>query len=754
LAAMNQGSKELISSAKKSNNYQSRSTIGICKGILTAALALMALSEAHATTPTNVQAPANASSSKASSDNAALIELQAAIKEVQKELQDKAAKQELEDAAPNNPIDQAAKAAQTTQAVNALRQVAITGPGKVVLHDQITLELPLGFIYLPALQLNEFRKTEGLDPLEKNIVGRIESAGEATFVVDVRIFKDGYFSPKESDAKNWDTELVRQRLALEYGTDNSLVISDLSIAHEPGKVSFSFKGGVKDLVRETHQVILWRDGYVQLSGLEDASAPKGPSQELFNQLTQALGFAPGSLWNDFKSERDRKASATLGLSLFGSSVEKTAFAAVLESFDKTLAGSTASKSITDQYWPIGGLIGLLASVIWLARREKVNNIAISNLTEKLRSQTLTTSSSEVNALRYSFTFEAKLRTFIKLKLQGFLFTILTLGWYGATARVKNLKYLYSQVKLNNIPFEYNGDAKTIRKGGLIFLAVLVLSFVPVVGFVFKIVGMLLLPYGKYLALKFRAANTSFGGVVGKFNGSLSKTYNVFAVPVAIGLILLLLLNYLMAKFEPEGATVMGSFLAKQYILFAMAPTIILVLPLWHFLGRRLLFQNLSFGRLRFSFNAGWTEVLRLYLISIGPLVVIAGLLFVGEKPSEFRTVLAIIVSLLWPVAVIFGARTLQSKCWAATSVGAFKFETLKRSKAFTWRFYLWIFTVGITLGFSSLVYRFSTLKKKIDSLSILTNEPLETVLGREAFHSRKQANIVGEVKDIDLEIFG
>lgn len=747
---MNQGSKELRSGAKKSSYYQSRSIIGVFKGILCAALALMALSPAHAATPTNVQAPAKALSSKTSSDDAALAELQAAIKE----LQDKAAKQGLKVTGPNDPLDQAAKAAQATQAINALRQVAITGPGKVVLHDEITLELPLGFIYLPALQLNLFRKTEGLDPLEKNIIGRIESVGEATFVVDIRVFKDGYFSPKGIDAKNWDTELVRQRLALEYGTDNSLIISDLSIVHEPGKVSFSFKGGVKDPSREMHQVVLWRDGYVQLSWLEDASAPKSPSQELFKQLTQALRFAPGSSWNDFKSERDRKAPATLGLSLFGGSVEKNALAAVLESFDKTLAGPTASKSITDQYWPIGGLAALLATVIWLSRREKSNNIALDNLTEKLRSQALTSSSSEVNTLRYSFTFEAKLRTFIKLKLQGFLLTILTLGWYGATARVKNLKYLYSQVKLNNIPFEYNGDAKTIRKGGLIFLAVLVLSFVPVVGFVFKILGMVLLPYGKYLALKFRAANTSFGGVAGKFNGSLSRTYVTFAVPVAIGLILLLLLNYLAAKFEPKDTTVIGSFLAKQYILFAVAPTVVLILPLWHFLGRRLLFQNLSFGRLRFSFNAGWTEVLRFYLIAIGPLVVMTGLFTVGKTESQLQTGLAFISLLLWPVIVIFGARTLQSKCWAATSVGAFKFETLKRIKAFTWRLYLLIITVGITFGFASIIYRFSTLKKKIDSLSMLTNEPLETVLEREAFHSKKQANIVGEVKDIDLEIFG
>lgn len=80
--------------------------------------------------------------------------------------------------------------------------------------------------------------------------------------------------------------------------------------------------------------------------------------------------------------------------------------------------------------------------------------------------------------KIGFEFRGDGIEYFKIWIVNILLTIVTLGIYSAWATVRNNRYFYSNLYLDNDNFRYLADPLTILKGRLIALAAFIAYYVP------------------------------------------------------------------------------------------------------------------------------------------------------------------------------------------------------------------------------------------------------------------------------------
>lgn len=138
----------------------------------------------------------------------------------------------------------------------------------------------------------------------------------------------------------------------------------------------------------------------------------------------------------------------------------------------------------------------------------------------------------LEAKQYRVQFTGTGAEYFRIWIVNIFFNLLTLGIYSAWAKVKRMRYIYSNLKLDGVSFEYHGKPWPILKGRI--LAVF-FWFAYAMGFqysfsggvvVFVILG-LVTPILLWKSLQFKLRNTSYRGVHFNFRGSLGQSYYTF-----------------------------------------------------------------------------------------------------------------------------------------------------------------------------------------------------------------------------------
>ena len=160
-------------------------------------------------------------------------------------------------------------------------------------------------------------------------------------------------------------------------------------------------------------------------------------------------------------------------------------------------------------------------------------VAFKKLTETSASPKVLTSQ---NTLRYDartvqaesqaivapFNFTGQAWEFFRIWIVNVCLSVITLGIYSAWAKVRRKRYFYGNTLLNDNAFEYLADPKSILKGRLIMLAVIVLvglanQFLKIK--IFGLVYLIALPYIVIKAARFNATNSSYRNVRFQFGNN-------------------------------------------------------------------------------------------------------------------------------------------------------------------------------------------------------------------------------------------
>jgi uncharacterized membrane protein YjgN (DUF898 family) len=144
-----------------------------------------------------------------------------------------------------------------------------------------------------------------------------------------------------------------------------------------------------------------------------------------------------------------------------------------------------------------------------------------------------------------FAFTGSGGEYFRIWIVNLLLSVVTLGIYSAWAKVRRLRYFYGHSSVAGGSFGYHASPIAILKGRLIAYAVVFVLAVlgqvaPLAASALYFPLLMLMPIVLVRAFRFRAANSSYGGIRFGFDGLESEAYRVFlfwpmTVPFTLGL---------------------------------------------------------------------------------------------------------------------------------------------------------------------------------------------------------------------------
>ena len=142
---------------------------------------------------------------------------------------------------------------------------------------------------------------------------------------------------------------------------------------------------------------------------------------------------------------------------------------------------------------------------------------------------------EIRRLRIEFTGSGS--EYFRIWLVNLLWTLLSLGIYYPWAKVRRMRYFYSNTLVGGEPLDFHADPKKMLKGYLLvglffFLYSVAGKFSQTSGFVTFLIGMAIWPALLRSSMQFRLVNTSWRGLRFCFKGSLGDVYRA-ALPLFV-----------------------------------------------------------------------------------------------------------------------------------------------------------------------------------------------------------------------------
>ncbi|MFA9438894.1 YjgN family protein [Uliginosibacterium sp. sgz301328] len=147
--------------------------------------------------------------------------------------------------------------------------------------------------------------------------------------------------------------------------------------------------------------------------------------------------------------------------------------------------------------------------------------------------------------REQFRFTGSGNEYFRIWIVNLLLSIVTLGIYSAWAKVRREQYFHRHTVLGGSSFDYHGQPKSILKGRLLVVGVLVAynvltQFAPLAGGAASLLFIVLWPWVLCQALRFRTYNTSWRGIRMGFSGDIGEAVKILylyglAVPFSLGI---------------------------------------------------------------------------------------------------------------------------------------------------------------------------------------------------------------------------
>lgn len=326
----------------------------------------------------------------------------------------------------------------------------------------------------------------------------------------------------------------------------------------------------------------------------------------------------------------------------------------------------------------------------------------------------------------AFTFTGSGSEYFKIWIVNVLLTIVTLGIYSAWAKVRRIRYFYNNTRFAGSNFDFHGSPVAILKGRLVGVALLLLTYIPIVGPAFVLLFLAALPWLLTKAFQFHLFNTSWRNLRFRYVGTTADAYRALYLPIlaliAIGGVGALLLGT--AAAPRLGAALVFIALGLFYVL----------VPYLQYRMRRMYTINAQAGGSRFGFEVKPLEyyvpyilavvaamavmfVLGLLAAALVPLVGASGLaeIFTTEPdgdapPASFVLITLAVVALFYlAFAVVFplAVALLHNLVWNGTQLEAHRFRARLPVMRYT---FTWIGLTLLTLLTLGLYRPFAAVK--------------------------------------------
>ena len=193
-------------------------------------------------------------------------------------------------------------------------------------------------------------------------------------------------------------------------------------------------------------------------------------------------------------------------------------------------------------------------------------------------------------------FSGSAGEYFRIWIVNIFLTIITLGIYGAWAKVRTRRYFYAHTSIDGHAFDYLANPVAILKGNLVigggFILYSAADFIhPFVKLGMTALIAVAFPFLIYKSLRFYAHNSAFRNIRFNFSGNLKESYFVY------------LLIPLVIPF-----------------------TLGLLLPYWTYRRKGYFFNNFAFGEAESDFSGKAGPIYNIYLVAALTVIITAACL--------------------------------------------------------------------------------------------------------------------------------
>lgn len=318
------------------------------------------------------------------------------------------------------------------------------------------------------------------------------------------------------------------------------------------------------------------------------------------------------------------------------------------------------------------------------------------------------------ACRLQFTGSG--REYFRIWLTNLALTLVTLGLYGAWAKVRRLQYFHRNTLLDGVCFDYVARPAGILAGRIVALLLFVLYtasfyFSSDLGLAVSLGTAAVLPWLLWKSNRFKTRYTRHRGLRFGFTGSLGGAYLAY-------------LPLIVVVFAP---TVVAAVMLDRHqeTLVLLSGGGFLLIPYLHALFRRYVQAGLSYGDSPFRFNARHREFISIYIRGVGLMILLwmpfSMVIFghgifetsvnddAASKATFMETwlmVVPVILALVYLAAGSYFLARLQTLVWGRTRAPGVRLRCDIQARKLWWlllsNFLATVFTLGLFRPFAAV----------------------------------------------------
>jgi uncharacterized membrane protein YjgN (DUF898 family) len=365
---------------------------------------------------------------------------------------------------------------------------------------------------------------------------------------------------------------------------------------------------------------------------------------------------------------------------------------------------------------------------------------------------------------YPIEFTGSGSEYFRVWIVNLLLILVTLGVYLPWAKVRKIKYFYSNTLIDGHALDFHGNPKKMLRGTALVAVFFLLyskafAVSPWAALVASVAIIALWPVLFRASMRFRLSNTSWRSLRFEFSGDLKESFFTIGLPLALILMpicaLALYAQGLDLKASPQAGEKLG------FLNLALMGAYMLIAP--YFVWRTATYQHnhYNFSTLRTELRCKPWDVYSIFLKTLGAVVLMAfivgialaiftgfslkSLLSGGAGGAIGKLAFGVLFFAIVAMAFNAGIRSywitrMQNLLWTRTGNSSIRFISDLKLGAFAWQQFKNYLLIFITLGFYWPFAVIATKRMQLEAMSLRSRVDFNALVAQ----SRSEGDAAGD----------
>lgn len=376
---------------------------------------------------------------------------------------------------------------------------------------------------------------------------------------------------------------------------------------------------------------------------------------------------------------------------------------------------------------------------------------------------------------YRFQFTGSGKEYFSIWIVNLLLSVLTLGIYSAWAKVRREQYFHRNTLLDDQPFDYTGNPRSILIGRILALAIIsagsTLQNINIgLALGVTLAFALLYPWAVVRSAKFRARNTRYRNIAFHFTGTTKESVKVYLWLYVVILPMTLFSVYFFPELQQlsaQGAN-QDQALAQKIgfgVLAAMAVSLLLFVGLWPVYLCRIrsfLHRNLRYGNAQGSFDgapgAFYRAMMRVSGATVVALVIaiiITAVVVMVAAMLEWQGASMLFPLLYLPFLISAAAYTtnVTNATYRFASIGGQRFTADMKTGSYARLLFTNLLAMIFTIGLAWPWVKVQLVRYKLEHLAInATPASFDGIIGEAQQGQSAFGEEVADFLDFDISL--